>query len=123
MFFVSYGAHTEYIIRLQFEFYLLFRNCCYRTNLLLQFKSTKKPKGRERYRLNRWNIVLSSTIFSLYIYIIKAKYLVYSFFLEENNFLSLDQYRVTRNCKLSFLCLSDTPSTSAVITVIELRQL
>lgn len=38
-------------------------------------------------------------------------------------FFSLDQYGVTRNCKLSLLCLSDNRSTTAVITVILLRQL
>lgn len=56
-------------------------------------------------------------------YIIKTKNLVYSFFLEESFFFSLDQYGVTRNCKLSLLCLSDNRSTTAVLTVILLRQL
>lgn len=59
----------------------------------------------------------------MYVYIIKTKKPGIFIFPGRKFFFSLDQYGVTRNCKLSLLCLSDNRSTTAVITVILLRQL
>lgn len=60
-FVVSDGTHTKFIYVYNLSFTSGLNIGVIVQKLLLQFKSTEEPRGQERYVINRWNVVSSST--------------------------------------------------------------
>lgn len=71
---VLYGSYIVVVFKVlgsTRSIYMFVYKCIIHLLFMLHFKSpcTEEPRGRKRYRLNRWSIVLSSTIYNSFLHI------------------------------------------------------